>query len=175
MKLHAASYGVCSSSRNRPQTARLHDGVSCGVERSLLYGVPLLMHSLLYSNQLDHHNPRQYGTSADGEYLPMASAPIRETLLYLAQIPFLLILAVFRFLILAPLSLLHPRWRQRLLARGSSYGFNPYDRRILSPMENLGLWAVLDLAGFCLLARDSLAATSNQYPMHLWLDAKVEP
>ncbi len=105
----------------------------------------------------------------------MASAPFRETLLYLAQIPFLLILAVFRFLILVPLSFLHPRWRQRLLARGSSYGFNPYDRRILSPIENLGHWAVLDLAGFCLLARASLAATSNQNPMHLWLDAKVEP
>ena len=104
---------------------------------NVLYGVPLLMHSLLYSNQLDH-NPQKYGTSADGEYLPLASAPFRETLLYLAQIPFLLILAVFRFLILVPLSLLHPRWRQRLLARAT------------------------------------LAATSNKNPMHLWLDAKVE-
>ena len=30
-----ASYGECSSSRNRLHAARLHDGVSCGVERPL--------------------------------------------------------------------------------------------------------------------------------------------
>jgi fatty acid desaturase len=110
------------------------------------------MHSLLYSNPLDHHNPRKYETPADGEYLPLASAPFRETLLYLAQIPFLPVLAVFRFLILVPLLFLQPRWRQRLLAQRFSYGSNPYDRRVLSPTENFGLWAVLDLAGFCLLA-----------------------
>ncbi len=28
---------------------------------NLICGVPLLMHSLLYSNHLDHHNPRKYG------------------------------------------------------------------------------------------------------------------
>jgi fatty acid desaturase len=33
---------------------------------NLLCGVPLLMHSLLYSNHLDHHNPRKHGTPADG-------------------------------------------------------------------------------------------------------------
>lgn len=119
---------------------------------NVLYGVSLLMHSLLYSNPLGHHNPRKYLTSTNGEYLHLASEPFRETLLYLAQIPFLPVLAVFPFLILVSLSFLHPPWRQRLLARGSSYGSDPHDRRVLSPTENLGLWAVLDLADFCLLA-----------------------
>jgi fatty acid desaturase len=64
---------------------------------NLICGVPSLMHSLLYSIHLDHHNPRKYGTPADGEYLPLPSAPIRETVLYLAQIPVLPILAVCRF------------------------------------------------------------------------------
>ena len=64
---------------------------------NLICGVPSLMHSLLYSNHLDHHNPHKYGTPADGEYLPLASAPIRETVLYLAQVPVLPILAFCRF------------------------------------------------------------------------------
>jgi len=51
---------------------------------NLVCGVPLLMHSLLYSNHLDHHNPRKHGTPADGEYLPLASAPTRETVSYFA-------------------------------------------------------------------------------------------
>ncbi len=32
---------------------------------NIVCGVPLLMHSLLYSNHLDHHNPRKHGTPAD--------------------------------------------------------------------------------------------------------------
>ena len=71
---------------------------------NVVCGVPLLMHSLLYSNHLDHHNPRKHGTPADGEYLPLASAPTRETVLYFAQVPVLPLLAVVRFLVLVPLS-----------------------------------------------------------------------
>jgi hypothetical protein len=53
---------------------------------NIVCGVPLLMHSLLYSNHLDHHNPRKHGTPADGEYLPLASAPTREIVSYFAQV-----------------------------------------------------------------------------------------
>jgi fatty acid desaturase len=115
---------------------------------NLICGVPSLMHSLLYSNHLDHHNPRKYGTPADGEYLPLASAPIRETVLYLAQVPVLPILAVCRFLVLVPLSFLHPRLRRWLLERGSSYGTNPYYRRTIPPTERQDLWVTLDLSCF---------------------------
>ena len=67
---------------------------------NLMFGVPFLLHSLLYRSHLDHHDPRKFGTPAEGEYLPLASAPIRETLLYLAQIPVVPLLAAFRFLVL---------------------------------------------------------------------------
>lgn len=118
---------------------------------NLLVGVPLLMNSLLYSNHLDHHNPRKYGTPADGEYLPLAAAPLRETVLYLAQIPFLPLLAVARFLVLVPLSFLHPGLRRWLLRRASAYGSNPYYQRGAPPTARDGLWILMDALSFSFL------------------------
>jgi hypothetical protein len=46
-----------------------------------------------------------------------------------------------------------------------------WDDLLLTVVLSYGLAAVYLTAP----ARASLAATSNQYPMHLWLDAKVEP
>lgn len=115
---------------------------------NLVVGIPLLMHSFLYRNHLDHHHPRKFGTPFDGEYLPLGSAPIRETALYFAQVPILPIMAAFRFLILVPLSLLNPRWRRWLLECRSSYAIDPYYRRTIPSTERLDLWAALDLLGF---------------------------
>ncbi len=116
---------------------------------NLLFGVPFLLHSLLYRSHLDHHHPRKFGTPAEGEYLPLASAPVRETVLYFAQIPAVPLLAAFRFLVLVPLSFLYPPSRRWLLEHWSSYTINPYYRRVIPPTETLGLWAALDL--LCLL------------------------
>lgn len=116
---------------------------------NLMFGIPFLLHSLLYRSHLDHHHPRKFGTPAEGEYLPLGSSPIRETLLYLAQIPAVPLLAAFRFLILVPLSFLYPPSRRWVLESWSSYTINPYYRRVIPSTEPLGLWAILDLA--CLL------------------------
>lgn len=115
---------------------------------NLFVGTPLLMHSLLYRNHLDHHHPRKFGTPADGEYLPLGSAPVRETLLYLAQVPVLPPLTIFRFLVLVPLSFLHPRLRRWVMERWSSYIINPYYRRAIPSTEPQGSWMVWDLLGF---------------------------
>ena len=115
---------------------------------NLIIGVPLLMHSLLYRNHLDHHHPRTFGTPADGEYLPLGAAPIQATLLYLAQILALPVLTTFRFLVLVPLSFLHPRLRRWVMERWSSYTINPYYRRLIPPSEPQGAWAIWDLLGF---------------------------
>jgi fatty acid desaturase len=119
---------------------------------NVVCGVPLLMHSLLYGNHIDHHNPRKHGTPADGEYLPLASAPVRETVLYLAQVPVMPLLAIFRFLVLVPLSFLHPCLRRWLLERWSSYAINPYYRRTITPAEPHRLWIALDVMCFLWLA-----------------------
>lgn len=91
---------------------------------NVLCGVPLLMTSNTYDNHADHHSARTYGTEQDGEYVPLGSGPPWRILLYYLQVPLLPFLAVLRFGVLGPLSLLHPGLRRWVLAHASSYGIN---------------------------------------------------
>lgn len=94
-----------------------------------LVGIPLLMPWVLYTNHIEHHTRSVFGTPRDGEYLPLAVAPLSETFKYLAQIPLLPLLAVLRFGVLGPLSLLHNRMREWFLWRTSAMVTNPYYRK----------------------------------------------
>lgn len=93
---------------------------------NLLIGIPLLMPWILYRNHIEHHARAHFGTPRDGEYLPLASAPLRETLKYLVKIPVLSLLILARFGLAGPLSRLHPKAREWLLTRASAYVSNPY-------------------------------------------------
>lgn len=93
---------------------------------NLLLGVPFLMPWVMYSNHIEHHNHRHFGTPADGEYLPLGSSPRIETLKYLAQAPLLPLFMLVRFGILAPASWLHPGLRTWVLTRASAAVSNPY-------------------------------------------------
>ncbi|AKS41824.1 fatty acid desaturase family protein [Wenzhouxiangella marina] len=122
---------------------------------NLLIGVPLLMPWVLYRNHIGHHTRAHFGTPDDGEYLPLAAAPLRDTLLYLVKVPLLSLMAFARFAIAAPLSWLIPPLRRWLLERGSAYVSNPYyrkpfpkkDRRHLLIVEALCLAWVLFWVG----------------------------
>lgn len=96
---------------------------------NLLQGIPLLMPWILYRNHVDHHSARHFGTPEDGEYLPLAAAPLRETGLYLAQAPLLPLLAIIRFGLLGPLSWLHRGLREWVLTCASAAVTNPYYRK----------------------------------------------
>ena len=96
---------------------------------NLLLGIPLLMPWILYRNHIEHHNHRSFGTPDDGEYLPLASSPLGETLKYLAQAPLLPAFMIVRFGLLGPLSWLHPGLREWVLTRVSAAVSNPYYRK----------------------------------------------
>ncbi|MBY6205567.1 fatty acid desaturase [Halomonas denitrificans] len=96
---------------------------------NLLVGFPLLMPWVLYRNHVEHHSHLHFGTPDDGEYLPLAAMPPRETIKYLAQIPLLPLLAVLRFGLLGPLSHASSRLREWLLLRASAAITNPYYRK----------------------------------------------
>ncbi len=96
---------------------------------NLLLGIPLLMPWVLYRNHIEHHNHRTFGTPADGEYLPLAASPIRETLKYLVQAPLLPLFMIVRLGVLAPLSWLNPRLREWVLTHASAAVSNPYYRK----------------------------------------------
>ena len=122
---------------------------------NLLVGIPLLMPWILYRNHIEHHSRAHFGTPRDGEYLPLAAAPLHETLLYLLRLPFLPLLALIRFGVAGPLSRLSPSLRSWLLRRATAYTSNPYysksfpekERRHLARVEWLVLgWIVFWLA-----------------------------
>ena len=69
---------------------------------NLLCGIPFLIPSFLYHTHSFHHVRKHYGTANDGEYLPLATGPVRNILVYLAQPLVVPLLAAVRFLVLAP-------------------------------------------------------------------------
>lgn len=119
---------------------------------NILFGTPVLTPSFMYQNHADHHNPRLFGTSADGEYLPLGAGPVRRIVFYYLLVPLLPALAIFRFLMLTPLSYLHPRLRRWVWERASSFVINPQYRRKVPTDEPRGVWIVLEAAIFVELA-----------------------
>ncbi len=119
---------------------------------NVLFGIPTLTPSFTYESHADHHNPRRFGTERDGEYLPLGRGPMSRIALYLLAIPVLPALAIIRFLVLTPLSLLHPRLRRLVLERASSYVINPTYRRAVSRDEGRGLRIAIEIAIFLELA-----------------------
>jgi fatty acid desaturase len=115
---------------------------------NILFAIPFLMPSFMYKNHADHHNPRHFGTAKDGEYLALGAGPVSRIVGYFLQAPLLPALAIFRFLILTPLSLLHPRLRRWVLSRASSLVINPKYQRSVPADEAHGSWAALEAAIF---------------------------
>lgn len=109
---------------------------------NVLVGIPLLMPWILYRNHIEHHSRAHFGTPRDGEYLPLAASPLRETIRYMLQIPVLPLLALVRFGVAGPLSQLHPRLRTWLLTRGSAYVSNPYYEKAFPQKERRHLLIV---------------------------------
>jgi fatty acid desaturase len=114
-------------------------------------GVPLLMPWILYRNHLEHHSPRSFGTPGDGEYLPLAAAPVGETVKYLLQAPLLPLFMIVRFGILAPLSWLNRDLREWLLTAASAAVSNPYYRRRF-PARDEGHLKIVEQLCFVYLA-----------------------
>lgn len=96
---------------------------------NLLLGIPLLMPWVMYRNHVEHHSPKRFGTPMDGEYLPLAASPIRETVKYLVQAPLLPLFMIVRFGVLGPLSHLNRRFREWVLTAASAAVSNPYYRK----------------------------------------------
>lgn len=109
---------------------------------NLLVGIPLLMPWILYRNHIEHHNSRIFGTPDDGEYLPLASSHLGETVKYLAQAPLLPLFMIVRFGVLGPLSWLHPGLREWVLTRVSAAVSNPYYRKRFAQREERHLQVV---------------------------------
>lgn len=118
---------------------------------NLLFGIPMLLPSFMYRGvHLDHHRKATYSTAEDGEYLPFGASPLWRSLIYLGQPILLPFLVVFRFGVLAPLSLLHPRLRHFVMAHTSSLAIRmDTARRIPTSGLELRNWYVQEALSFC--------------------------
>ena len=115
---------------------------------NLLAGIPMLIPSFLYESHLAHHNTHHYGTANDGEYLPLGVARLKTILGFLAQFALLPVFVAVRFLILTPISFLHPRLRIWVLERASSFVINFSYRRAIPDNAPRVAWAALEIGCF---------------------------
>lgn len=112
-----------------------------------LAGLPMLLPAILYTGvHADHHRSSTYGTSRDPEYLPFAGARGMIALFMLHSFLLPPLLAV-RFLILAPVGLLYPRFHGWLERHASSIAMNPRYCRAMTEEQR----AELRRAELCLI------------------------
>lgn len=117
---------------------------------NLLFGVPMLMPSIIYVGvHQNHHKLSTYGTDQDPEYLPFSGRPLMIVLFSLES--FLLpALLMVRFLLLSPFSLLSPRLHQRLAERASALSMNMRYRREVteSSSRKMARWEAATLGAW---------------------------
>jgi len=118
---------------------------------NLLCGIPFLIPSFLYQTHTLHHVRKHYGTKDDGEYLPLANGPARNILLYLCQ-PFVVpVIAIFRFLVLAPLTWISPRTRNWVYQHASAMVIDPTFVRPLPRRGELRIWRWQEVGCFLMI------------------------
>lgn len=131
---------------------RRHDLPGFAGVWNLLVGMPLLLPTFVYLGvHSDHHRSSGFGTERDPEYLPLAGKP-RAIVGFIAQSLLIPILLPLRFLVLAPVGLLLPRFHRFLERHASSFVINPaYIRQVEEKQRSqmkateaaiLGLWSV---------------------------------
>ena len=97
---------------------------------NLVVGVPLLVPSFMYEGvHNQHHAKTYYGTVKDPEYLPLALMKPWTLPIFLLAAALAPIGLLIRFAILAPLSLVWPALREKVVAKFSGLQINPAFRR----------------------------------------------
>ncbi len=123
---------------------------------NLLCGIPLLMPSFTYYTHVHHHMRKHFGTKHDGEYLPLATKPWWHLLVYLCQPLVIPIIAVVRFLLLAPISWFSPPFRDWLHRHASSMVMDPRYIRPLPSRQALRIFRLQEV--LCVLWTAGVAA-----------------
>lgn len=137
---------------------------------NILAGVPLLIPSFLYEGIHNlHHAKIRYGTVEDPEYLPLALMKPWTLPVFLVAAALAPLALMFRFAVLAPLSLLSPRLRTRVVERYSGLQINPRFRRKPAEGDLARQWRWQEAAAsLWAIALITLVATGI-VPLHFFL------
>jgi fatty acid desaturase len=114
---------------------------------NVIIGIPLLVPSFMYEGvHNQHHAKRYYGTANDPEYLPLALMHPWTLPMFLGAALLAPVGLLIRFALLAPLSLLSRRLRDKVVAKYSGLQINPRFRRPEPEGEFRRDWLVLETA-----------------------------
>ena len=109
---------------------------------NLIIGIPLLVPSFMYEGvHNQHHAKTYYGTANDPEYLPLALMKPWTLPVFIVSAVLAPIALLFRFGILAPLSLVFPALRTLVVERYSGLQINPAFRRPAPTGDFARQWA----------------------------------
>jgi fatty acid desaturase len=139
---------------------------------NLLVGIPLLVPSFMYEGvHTLHHARTRYGTADDPEYLPLAlmkpySVPLFVLIASLAPLALL-----FRYAVLAPLSLVSPSLRKMVVERFSGFVINPVFRRRPPEGELKRQWRVQEIAASLWAITLLTALATSVLPLRAFLIA----
>ncbi|MEX1039515.1 MAG: fatty acid desaturase [Pirellulaceae bacterium] len=137
---------------------------------NLLVGIPFLMPSFVYYTHLDHHRRKHYGTEHDGEYLSLEHGGRWQIIAFLLSPLIVPPLAVFRFLVLTPLTWISPAVRDWVHRHASSMVIDPTYIRPLPTREALRNIRIQETLCFlwCLgIAIGAMTVGQWPYPMIL--------
>jgi len=116
---------------------------------NLLCGLPLQVPSFMYAGvHIDHHKPQIYGTKEDGEYLPIGIQPPWRLLLFILASVFPPFVLAFRFIVLTPLSYLHPKLRALVWKHASSLTVDLAYERPERTKSNDRTWRLQEFGAF---------------------------
>jgi fatty acid desaturase len=138
---------------------------------NVLYGVPFLVPSFLYTTHWSHHVRKNYATEADGEYLPLASGPAGNIFWYLSQSFFIPFLAIIRFLVLTPLAWCSAGLRRWVRQRASSMIIDPSYVRPLPTRVELRGWRLQEAAVFVYLVAVAGLLVAGRLPLAFLVQA----
>jgi fatty acid desaturase len=132
---------------------------------NLLCGIPFLMPSFMYYSHVEHHMRKHFGTHDDGEYLPLGTTGPWKIVVYLAQPLIIPILAVLRFLVLAPLGWLIPSLRRWLHQRASSLVMDLSYARPLPSRKMLRVFRLQETACFLICLVTAILLVCGRVPV----------
>lgn len=105
-------------------------------------GLPLMTPSFTYAGvHIDHHKPQIYGTKEDGEYLPIGIESPWRLPLYILTGFFVGPVFAIRFILLTPISYLHPKLRALVWRHASSLTVDLTYERPENTKRNDRTWA----------------------------------
>lgn len=118
----------------------------------MVCGIPLLAPHFLYrAIHMAHHSKKDYGTETDGEYIGFGVKPrwlIVMHFLFNFLVP---LFSIFRFMIIAPFSLVNPRLRLLVMEKMSFMGLKfSFSRKIPTRKSEIINWYVAEFS-CCLL------------------------